>query len=57
MHYRRPIGNSLSLPYSFSMSKVCLLLLLAAALLAAGCGSAPPSGSRQFVPGQGWVPN
>ncbi len=38
------------------MSKLCLLLLLAAALVAAGCAS-EHSGSREFIPGKGWVPN
>jgi hypothetical protein len=38
------------------MSKLCLLLLLAGILVAAGCAS-PPSGSREYIPGRGWVPN
>jgi hypothetical protein len=38
------------------MSKICLLLLLAALLVAVGCAS-PPSGSREYIPGKGWVPN
>ncbi len=39
------------------MSKLCLLLLLAALLtIVAGCES-PHSGSRDFIPGKGWVPN
>jgi hypothetical protein len=38
------------------MSKVCLLLLVVAMLIAgAGCKSS--SGSRDFIPGKGWVPN
>jgi hypothetical protein len=38
------------------MSKLCLLLLLAAALLVAtGCKT--HSGSRDYIPGKGWVPN
>jgi hypothetical protein len=37
------------------MSKFCLLLFLIAALVAAGCAS-PPSGSREYIPGKGWVP-
>ena len=36
------------------MSKVCLLLVLVAALLAAGC--ATESGSREYIPGKGWEP-
>ncbi|MDB6019096.1 MAG: hypothetical protein JWR19_3585 [Pedosphaera sp.] len=38
------------------MSKICLLLLLAVALVASGCHCTNP-GSREFVPGKGWVPN
>jgi hypothetical protein len=38
------------------MSKLCLLLILVAALVAAGCAS-PSSGSRDYIPGKGWVPN
>jgi len=37
------------------MSKLCLLLLLAAALAGAGC--ATHSGSREYLPDKGWVPN
>jgi hypothetical protein len=37
------------------MSKLCLFLLLALTLIAAGCASTP-SGSREYIPGQGWVP-
>jgi len=37
------------------MSKLCLLLVLAAMLVAAGC--ATQSGSREYIPGKGWVPN
>jgi hypothetical protein len=38
------------------MSKLCLLLLLAVALLVtAGCAN--HSGSRDYIPGKGWVPN
>jgi len=39
------------------MSKLCLLLLLAGLLVAAGTGCATHSGSREFIPGKGWVPN
>jgi len=39
------------------MSKLCLLVLLAGLLLAAaGCAS-QHSGSREYIPGRGWVPN
>jgi hypothetical protein len=38
------------------MLKLLLLLLLVTVLLAAGCAT-PPSGSRDYIPGQGWVPN
>jgi len=37
------------------MSKLCLLLILAALLVGAGCSTS--SGSRDFIPGKGWVPN
>jgi len=40
--------------YSRAMTKVYLLLLLVAALVG-GCVT-EPSGSREFIPGQGWVP-
>jgi hypothetical protein len=39
------------------MSKLCLLLALAALLVALGSGCKTHSGSREFIPGQGWVPN
>lgn len=39
-----------------NMSKFIMLLVLAAALIvASGCSS--PSGSREYIPGKGWVPN
>jgi predicted small secreted protein len=37
------------------MSKLCLLLLLVALLVSAGCSTS--SGSREYIPGKGWVPN
>ncbi|EEF59785.1 hypothetical protein Cflav_PD2792 [Pedosphaera parvula Ellin514] len=38
------------------MSKIYLILLMAIALaFASGCKT--DSGSREFVPGKGWVPN
>jgi len=38
------------------MSKIVLLILVLAALAgASGCKS--PSGSREFIPGQGWKTN
>jgi hypothetical protein len=37
------------------MSKLCLLLLLVALLGAAGCSTS--SGSREYIPGKGWMPN
>jgi uncharacterized lipoprotein YajG len=37
------------------MSKLCLLLVLAALLVAAGCSTS--SDSRDYIPGKGWVPN
>lgn len=38
------------------MSKLCMLILLLAAL-AVGAGCKSHSGSREYIPGQGWVPN
>jgi hypothetical protein len=38
------------------MSKLCLLLILAVMLVAAA-GCATHSGSREYIPGKGWVPN
>jgi hypothetical protein len=39
------------------MKRILLLALLAAAVLSVtGCCN-PRSGSREFIPGQGWVPN
>jgi len=38
------------------MSKLCLVLLLAAALAVSGC-CCTHSGSREYIPGKGWVPN
>lgn len=37
------------------MAKICLLLMLAAAVLAGGCCT--KTGSREYTPGQGWTPN
>ncbi len=39
------------------MSKLCLVLLLAALVFAAGMGCSSSSGSREYIPGKGWVPN
>jgi hypothetical protein len=52
VHQTCLIGN---LDYDGGMSKICLLLMLAIALLVVGCGSTNP-GSREFIPGKGWVP-
>jgi hypothetical protein len=38
------------------MSKLCLLMLLIAMIAVAGCAS-KSSGSRDYIPGKGWVPN
>lgn len=39
------------------MSKVCLLLILVAlVLVGVGCRNTS-SGSRDYIPGKGWVPN
>ena len=38
------------------MSKLCIMLILLAALVVgAGCKSS--SGSKEYIPGKGWVPN
>ena len=37
------------------MSKICILILLAVVLVAADCASDNP-GSREYIPGKGWVP-
>jgi len=37
------------------MKKVIFVLALVAMLAAAGCKT--PSGSREYIPGKGWVPN
>lgn len=39
------------------MSKYCLFLLLAVLLMVAGTGCKSHSGSRDYIPGKGWVPN
>jgi hypothetical protein len=39
------------------MSKLCLVLLLALLVVAAGSGCKSSSGSRDYIPGKGWVPN
>jgi hypothetical protein len=36
------------------MSKLCLILLAIVMMAAAGCAS-KPSGSREYIPGKGWV--
>lgn len=38
------------------MTKICVLILLLAALVV-GVGCKTHSGSRDFIPGKGWVPN
>jgi hypothetical protein len=37
------------------MAKYLVLLLVAAVLVGAGCKTS--SGSREYIPGKGWVPN
>jgi hypothetical protein len=45
-----------NLDYSFGMNKICAWLLLAVLVFGvAGCKTS--SGSRDYIPGQGWVPN
>ncbi len=39
------------------MSMLCLLLLLAGLLVLVATGCTTPSGSRDYIPGKGWVPN
>jgi hypothetical protein len=42
--------------YIAAMIKIALLVVLAVALVA-GTGCKSHSGSREFIPGKGWVPN
>jgi len=44
-----------NLVYTFGMSKIAILILLALVLVGTGCKTRP--GSREFIPGKGWVPN
>jgi len=37
------------------MKKMLLVLMVALAVVMVGCASS--SGSREYIPGQGWVPN
>jgi len=39
------------------MAKVILTLIIAATLIAGFSGCKSSSGSREFIPGKGWVPN
>jgi PBP1b-binding outer membrane lipoprotein LpoB len=40
------------------MKKLCAVLLVAVvALFVAGCQTHHPSGSREYVPGKGWIHN
>jgi len=39
------------------MSKLCLVLLVVALVFGAGVGCKSSSGSRDYIPGKGWVPN
>jgi hypothetical protein len=39
------------------MTKFLLLLVLVLGLVVAGSGCKSSSGSRDFTPGKGWVPN
>ncbi len=44
------------LDYSFRMKKLCALILLAVVVCGMnGCKSS--SGSREFIPGKGWIHN
>jgi len=39
------------------MMKYVVLLLVSAALVVGAVGCQSPSGSREYIPGKGWVPN
>jgi hypothetical protein len=39
------------------MSKLCLLLLFVLVLVFCVAGCHTPSGSREYVPGKGWIHN
>ena len=39
------------------MTKLALMLMLVLLLAAATTGCKTKSGSREFIPGRGWVPN
>ena len=39
------------------MSKICVLILLLLTLGAGLSGCKSHSGSREYIPGKGWVPN
>jgi hypothetical protein len=39
------------------MVKYIVLLLISAALIVAAAGCKTSSGSREYIPGKGWVPN
>ena len=43
-----------NLDYSSAMKKICALILLAAVLVLAVAGCKTHSGSREYVPSQGW---
>jgi len=53
MHHTCPGDN---LDYSSGMKKICVWLL-SAVLLAGVVGCKSSSGSRDYIPGKGWVPN
>jgi hypothetical protein len=36
---------------------ICLILLVAAAILVSASGCKTHSGSVEYIPGKGWVPN
>jgi hypothetical protein len=53
MHHTCPHDN---LDYSAAMKKLCAWVLLAVLVFGvAGCKT--HSGSREYIPGKGWVPN
>jgi hypothetical protein len=56
----RPILHKpahLTISINFRMRKVSLFLLILVALTVLGPECKSDSGSREFIPGKGWVPN
>jgi hypothetical protein len=54
---RRNVGQTCltrNLDYAAGMAKYIVLFLVTLLLALSGCST--PSGSREYVPGKGWVP-